>query len=303
MYIDDWLIAANSRCRCLSDTQVVINETHSLGWVINVEKSNLVPTQTPTFLGALLDLRVGMAYPTEERRLVLIQGLSISPNNSQLQPELMVSSFGVHSQLSGPCTLLQAQNAPSGLFPSGVSSISHTGSSDARDHASSLMVVETRIVPRESAFPPPHPPGNHSNDGCLTSRLGGVHWRGFGLRPTAPPLDPFSHNQTGARGSYQGPRPFLSPGPGSESSDQVGQYDCGGLHQQARGNPLLPLVATVVWAIRFGVSLQAVHLPGIDNTRADLLSRQWSRHHSFEWQLHPSVFLQLQNRCQVCFRK
>ena len=29
---------------------------------------------------------------------------------------------------------------------------------------------------------------------------------------------------------------------------------------------------------------------GIENTRADLLSRQWSRHHSFEWQLHPSVF-------------
>ena len=74
---------------------------------------------------------------------------------------------------------------------------------------------------------------------------GGVHWRGFG--PMAPPLDLLSHNQAGARGSYQGLDHFSPLVQGRRvlvrsDNTTVVAY----INWQARGNPLLPLVATVV---------------------------------------------------------
>ena len=83
-YIDDWLILARSRQECIDVTSYVIRTLESLGWIINIEKSNLQPSQLVTYLGAVLDFQRGLAFPTQERISTatdlaarLLQGLTV----------------------------------------------------------------------------------------------------------------------------------------------------------------------------------------------------------------------------------
>ncbi|XP_038049749.1 uncharacterized protein LOC119723256 [Patiria miniata] len=67
LYLDDWLIVGRSKEEVRQSLEVTVDLTTRLGFLINLEKSHLVPTQTPSFLGAEIDLVTGIAYPSSER--------------------------------------------------------------------------------------------------------------------------------------------------------------------------------------------------------------------------------------------
>ena len=50
LYLEDWLLRARSFEQCLQYTREVVQETTDLGFIINPEKSDLVPTQRFSFL-------------------------------------------------------------------------------------------------------------------------------------------------------------------------------------------------------------------------------------------------------------
>ena len=54
-YLDDWLICAPDRVRVMKDTERVIYHVQSLGLRVNLEKSNLIPTQNTMFVGLQLN--------------------------------------------------------------------------------------------------------------------------------------------------------------------------------------------------------------------------------------------------------
>ena len=64
LYLDDWLLRARSFQRCRQDTATTLRQTNSLGFIINEEKSELVPTQQFSFLGEDYDLALGLVRPT-----------------------------------------------------------------------------------------------------------------------------------------------------------------------------------------------------------------------------------------------
>ena len=66
-YLDDWLLLANSKEESIQFTSEVVSLLSSLGWVINHQKSALIPAQRVTYLGADLDLEKGFAFPSETR--------------------------------------------------------------------------------------------------------------------------------------------------------------------------------------------------------------------------------------------
>ncbi|XP_072016970.1 uncharacterized protein [Amphiura filiformis] len=77
VYLDDWLIYSRSRVEALHHIKMVQETVTSLGFVINVKKSNFVPTQIPQFLGARLHLSEGLARPSPERIMNIIQCVKI----------------------------------------------------------------------------------------------------------------------------------------------------------------------------------------------------------------------------------
>ena len=71
-YLDDWLIQASSREQVLLALETVLQLCHSLGIVVNWEKSQLVPTHCMLYLGVLLDsvfFRASLAQKRVEKLL------------------------------------------------------------------------------------------------------------------------------------------------------------------------------------------------------------------------------------------
>ena len=66
-YLDDWLVRARSQETCLQHTQTLIKMCQDLGWLVNLEKSELEPKQVFDFVGYQFDLRSGRVRPTPDR--------------------------------------------------------------------------------------------------------------------------------------------------------------------------------------------------------------------------------------------
>ena len=66
-YLDDWLVRASTHHTCLQHTQTLVTLCQELGWLVNKDKSELVPKQVFNFVGYQFDLKEGKVRPTEER--------------------------------------------------------------------------------------------------------------------------------------------------------------------------------------------------------------------------------------------
>ena len=66
-YLDDWLIYGPSPLETQCLVELVVSTVRDLGFLINLKKSNMVPTQSPLFLGAQINLTEGIVVPSPER--------------------------------------------------------------------------------------------------------------------------------------------------------------------------------------------------------------------------------------------
>ena len=66
-YLDDWLVRVTSQRVCLQHTQVLVKMCRHLGWLVNIEKSELEPKQVFNFVGYQFDLESGRVRPTPDR--------------------------------------------------------------------------------------------------------------------------------------------------------------------------------------------------------------------------------------------
>ena len=66
-YLDDWLVRATSHRVGLQHTQVLVKMCQDLGWLVNIEKSELEPKQIFNFVGYQFDLESGRVRPTPDR--------------------------------------------------------------------------------------------------------------------------------------------------------------------------------------------------------------------------------------------
>ena len=81
-YLDNWLVRARSQHICLQRTQILVKICQDLGWLVNLEKSELEPKQVFDFVGYQFDLRSGRVRPTPDRWQSLqdkIQALLLLP--------------------------------------------------------------------------------------------------------------------------------------------------------------------------------------------------------------------------------
>ena len=67
MYLDDWLLNPGTRQEAHEQTSWLRSLCQKLGLVINLEKSDLIPSQVATYLGIELDTSVGLARPSLKR--------------------------------------------------------------------------------------------------------------------------------------------------------------------------------------------------------------------------------------------
>lgn len=78
-YLDDIWCANNSFLSCSNTVKTVVNTVESLGFVLNMEKSNFIPTKHCKFLGLQLNSQnMTLELPTEKRLKIyeLIKNMS-----------------------------------------------------------------------------------------------------------------------------------------------------------------------------------------------------------------------------------
>lgn len=68
VYLDDWLFIADSQERCRENLAVSRDLLESLGFIVNVAKSNLIPSVTCQFLGFIFDSASMTLELTEKKR-------------------------------------------------------------------------------------------------------------------------------------------------------------------------------------------------------------------------------------------
>ncbi|CAC5363446.1 unnamed protein product [Mytilus coruscus] len=71
VYLDDWFQVIQASLMLVQDREIVLNLLVKLGFIINLKKSFLTPTQKITYIGALFHLDLGIVMPTQERVLKL----------------------------------------------------------------------------------------------------------------------------------------------------------------------------------------------------------------------------------------
>ena len=67
MYLDDWLLNPGTHQEALEQTSWLRSLCQKLGLVLNLKKSDLIPSQVSTYLGIELDTSVGLARPSHKR--------------------------------------------------------------------------------------------------------------------------------------------------------------------------------------------------------------------------------------------
>ena len=93
-YIADWLMRAKTKQQCQENTHRLIHLVKGLGWIINFEKSNLIPTQEIDFLGYKFDLRVGLVFPAQKKIDRLLEKTVTMLKASYTSPKKLMSLIG-----------------------------------------------------------------------------------------------------------------------------------------------------------------------------------------------------------------
>ena len=93
-YLDDWLIRAPSKQTCMDQTQKLLKLVKDLGFIVNLKKSDLTPSQRFDFLGYHFLLDLALVKPTQDRwtKLQMFHRLSLK---SVISARTLMSTIGL----------------------------------------------------------------------------------------------------------------------------------------------------------------------------------------------------------------
>ena len=111
-YLDDWLVRVKDQDTCARDVQKLVTLVGKLGWIVNLKKSELNPTQDLKFLGYLFNLRGGLVYPNQKKVDKLkILAVSILQGHTTT-PRKLMSLIGVMASMEKTVPLGQIHMRP-----------------------------------------------------------------------------------------------------------------------------------------------------------------------------------------------
>ena len=94
-YLDDWLIRAPSKEECHSQTQALLSLVKDLGFVVNLKKSELRPSQRFDFLGYHFLLDLALVRPTQDRWTKLQEMFHRLSKKSVISARTLMSTIGL----------------------------------------------------------------------------------------------------------------------------------------------------------------------------------------------------------------
>ena len=98
-YLDDWLVRAKDQESCSRAVHKLLFLVEKLGWIVNLKKSELKPTQDLKFWGYRFNLRQGLVYPNQ-KKLDKLKMLAVSIlQGHTTTPRKLMSLIGVMASM------------------------------------------------------------------------------------------------------------------------------------------------------------------------------------------------------------
>lgn len=94
-YLDDLLLFAPSAEQLTRDLEFTKDFLRGLGWLLNFEKSHLVPSQCITYLGYLLDSRQQRIFLPQEKVHKIEDAMRLLQDNQLVSIRRVMSSLGL----------------------------------------------------------------------------------------------------------------------------------------------------------------------------------------------------------------
>lgn len=114
-YLDDWILWGATEAECLSHVSRALSLLKSLGFLINVPKSHLEPSQTIEWLGVEWDSRLGRRRLPHQAALLISNKASRILDDgsaSRLRIESLLGSLAFAGQISPLCKLKKKMLGP-----------------------------------------------------------------------------------------------------------------------------------------------------------------------------------------------
>ncbi|XP_028302785.1 uncharacterized protein LOC114463411 [Gouania willdenowi] len=294
-YLDDWLVISPTREQVLRDTAALFSHIGNLGLKVNYAKSNLVPSQVVRYLGLVLDSSVMRASLSPERVSAILGLLRRFQHGTILQYGLVLRLMGMLASASMVVPLGLLTLRPFQVWMNSLHlDPSHHRHKVVRVSAQCLLTLRPwrreylmlgvpmgRVASRREVV---------ETDASLMGW--GAVWRSRTVRGLWSTQQKRQHrNVLELQAVFLAPRHFLPVLKDrhvlirSDNTSAVYHIN----HQGGTRCLTCLWVAhqLLMWAYPNFLSLRAMHVPGLGNTAADLLSRQ--KPPSGEWRLHPEV--------------
>ena len=300
-YLDDWLICAPDHVQVMKDTERVIHHVQSLGLRVNLEKSNLIPTQNTMFVGLQLNsvtMRGSLTPHRVSKLLVLVSQFRLGRRLELVQYQRLLGTISAAAAVV-PLGLLRARPLQRWL-----NAFNLHPRQDRRVKLKVTRPFRHALRPwRDQALLSQGAPlGNIpsrravvTTDSSLTGW--GAVWEGRTVRGTWNSRWRGELEVLELRAVHLALVELLPLIGGrhvlvrSDNSSAVYHMN----HQGGTKSPALQVAwKLLVWALTHLASLRAVYsvqCPGVPNRAADLLSRTGPL--AGEWRLHPAVVAQL----------
>ena len=97
MYLDDWIVRNQEREVLYEQRELILVTLDMVGLILNKKKSDLVPTQSVSYLGAVFDLRLGIIFPSEERYLNMVKQIDIISLSEECEAQKFLRLLGLMS--------------------------------------------------------------------------------------------------------------------------------------------------------------------------------------------------------------
>ena len=288
-YLDDWLITSYNRHQVLSDREKTLNLLVQLGFIVNINKSTLEPTQKITYLGSVFDLKQGLVFPTVERVQKLEQALFKHNCQRLLTPS---RDNGIMHRTYTQCQIVHASpsNSFAPLLETSISKVGNSNSSNSTPKGPFELVVQPNKYTEGQVAT-----ATISNNNSDKSVYGGHIDKHIFQGQWSPEERKLHINQLELEAVYRSVVQFLPLVKGETILVRCDNTTVVQLINK-QGGTRSPTLCYLVWklwtlAIENNMVLKAAHLACHLNILADHLSRTKVR--PSEWSLSPSVVFKI----------
>ena len=234
-YLDDWLLRAPSQEICLQHTRTLLDLCQGLGWLVNMQKSELVPQQVFNFVGYRFDLLTGRVLPTQDRLASLREKLRfIKGRNSCTVPSVHVPDRS--SDCDGKASVCwSAPYEANSVAPEASLACAGTsgeGNSGSQVSPSSFGLVVGRQQCSSGSTFAPSSTRSSSLYRRFKRRLGRSLRRSHCKRSLVSTRRKAPHKFSGAEGGSLGPKELRASVQEPDCSNCDRQHNCSLLHKQ-----------------------------------------------------------------------